>query len=377
MARRTQRRLGDGSIFYDKKRRRWVAMLSQPITEEGKRRRLRRTFPTRDEAKAFLSEQTAPALNVSADVTVSDLLDGWQDWLHRRGETGLLAPNTVAGYGHATAHVRTAFGRYLAAEVQVDDVERFLSTQLRVHSGRYVVLQHNVLNQAYRWGQRNRLLTWNPAQLSTCPARLEHKPGVALTVEQTQRLLHASQGNELHKLWVVMLGAGLRPGEAMGLTWPCIQLDVEPAVIHVRAYLRKGPEGMFLGAPKTTRSARSLDVPAFVADALEAHRDGCQSPSEGPWRDLVFATGNGTPYGHRNLRRALKRLCADAELPPLTLYDLRRTAGSLLGDAGVHLECVADLLGHSSVATTRRHYMRAVRPTVPHAVGLDAVLGGG
>ena len=34
-------------------------------------------------------------------------------------------------------------------------------------------------------------------------------------------------------------------------------------------------------------------------------------------------------------------------------------------DAGVHLECVADLLGHSSVATTRRHYVRAVRPTVP------------
>jgi integrase len=54
---------------------------------------------------------------------------------------------------------------------------------------------------------------------------------------------------------------------------------------------------------------------------------------------------------------------------------LRRTAGSLLVDAGVHLECVADLLGHSSVATTRRHYVRAVRPTVPHAVGLDAVLG--
>jgi integrase len=41
----------------------------------------------------------------------------------------------------------------------------------------------------------------------------------------------------------------------------------------------------------------------------------------------------------------------------------------------VHLECVADLLGHASVATTRRHYVRAVRPTVPHAVGLDAVLG--
>ena len=43
-------------------------------------------------------------------------------------------------------------------------------------------------------------------------------------------------------------------------------------------------------------------------------------------------------------------------------------------DAGVHLECVADLLGHSSVATTRRHYVRAVRPTVPHAKQMDVVV---
>jgi integrase len=54
------------------------------------------------------------------------------------------------------------------------------------------------------------------------------------------------------------------------------------------------------------------------------------------------------------------------------LYDLRRTAGSLLVDAGVHLEQVADLLGHADVATTRRHYVRAIRPTVPHAKALDA-----
>ena len=129
-----------------------------------------------------------------------------------------------------------------------------------------------------------------------------------------------------------------------------------------------------MGAPKTTYSARSLDMPAFVSDALRAHLDVREARVEGVGRDLVFPTGAGTPHGHRNLRRALRGLCEQAELPALTLYDLRRTAGSLLVDAGVHLECVADLLGHASVATTRRHYVRAVRPTVPHAVQFDAVL---
>jgi len=351
-------------------------MVSLPKIGDGKRRRSKRTFRTKAEAMGFLTGGDVPE-PVPVDVTVGVLLDGWQEWVCRRAEANQLAPNTVAGYGYATAHVRTAFGGYLASDVTVDDVERFLASQLRVHSGRYVVLQRNVLDQAYRWAQRNRLLTWNPAQLSSCPGQLDHKPGVALTAEQAQRLLEASAGDRLQALWAVMLGVGLRPGEAMALTWPCVDLGSEPGVLHVRHYLRRGPEGMFLGAPKTTYSARSLDMPTFVSNALRAHSEGCESPPEGVWRDLVFATGAGTPHGHRNLRRALRGLCEQADLPALTLYDLRRTAGSLLVDTGVHLESVADLLGHSSVATTRRHYVRAVRPTVPHAVGLDAVLRSG
>ena len=49
----------------------------------------------------------------------------------------------------------------------------------------------------------------------------------------------------------------------------------------------------------------------------------------------------------------------------MALCDLRRTAGSLLVDAGVHLEQVADLLGHADVATTRRHYVHALTSQRP------------
>ena len=287
--------------------------------------------------------------------------------------------STVELYELCIRHLRTGLGTRCAVDVSVDELERFLACQSERLSGRYVVMQRNVLDQTYRWAQRNRLLTWNPAQLSTCPAQLDHKPGVALTASQAQRLLEASRGDRLHALWAVMLGVGLRPGEAMALIWPCVDLDSDPGVLHVRHYLRRGTDGVFLGAPKTAQSARSLDMSTFVSDALRAHSEGPETRPEGVWRDLVFSTGGGggTPHGHRNLRRALRRLCEDADLPVLTLYDLRRTAGSLLVDAGVHLECVADLLGHSSVATTLRHYVQAVRPTVPHAVGLDAVLRSG
>ena len=364
---------GRGSLFFDSERERWVVMTSLPKTVDGKRRRSKRTFLTKVDAMSFLTEGCTQQLE-QIDLTVSDLLEGWSESLYRRSENGLLAPKTIEGYGNAVTHLRAGLGECLASDVGVDDVERFLSKQAIKHSGRYVFMQRNVLDQAYRWAQRNRLLTWNPAQLSTCPTQLNYKQGTVLTAPQAQTFLETTKGDRLHALWAVMLGAGLRPGEAMGLTWDCVDLNSDPSVLHVRHYLRTGKDGVFLGQPKTAQSARSLDLPDFVVDALRTHAETSETRAEGAWRDLVFATSSGTPYAHRNLRRALKRVCANAGLPSLTLYDLRRTAGSLLVDAGVHLECVADLLGHSSVATTRRHYVRAVRPTVPHAKQLDKAL---
>ena len=364
---------GRGSLFFDEERERWVVMKSLPKTVDGKRRRLKRTFKTKAEAMSFSTEGCAQQ-SKQIDLTVSDLLDVWHERLSRRAETGSLAPKTLARYSNAATHLRSSLGSYPASDVSVDDVERFLSKQTHIYSGSYVALQRNALDQAYRWAQRNRLLTWNPAQLSTSPTQLNYKQGTVLTAPQAQTLLETTKGDRLHALWAVMLGAGLRPGEAMGLTWDCVDLNSDPSVLHVRHYLRTGKDGVFLGQPKTAQSARSLDLPDFVADALRSHAETSETRAEGVWRDLVFATSSGTPYAHRNLRRALKRVCTNAGLPSLTLYDLRRTAGSLLVDAGVHLECVADLLGHSSVATTRRHYVRAVRPTVPHAKQLDKAL---
>ncbi len=363
---------GAGTVFYNNKLNRWIVMVPMPKTFDGKRKRLKRSFKTKTEAMKFLTTETTEEDPV--ELTVADLLDGWHSSLTHRAKTGSLAPKTLSRYGNAATHLRSNLGGSLASDVTVDDVERFLLMQTDMHSGSYVALQRNALDQAYRWAQRNRLLTWNPAQLSTCPAQLNYKQGTVLTAEQAQTLLHATGGDRLHALWAVMLGVGLRPGEAMGLTWDCVDLNSDPSVLHVRHYLRTGKDGMFLGEPKTAQSARSLDIPTFVTEALKEHAGSSETRAEGVWRDLVFATSSGTPYAHRNLRRALKRVCANAGLPSLTLYDLRRTAGSLLVDAGVHLECVADLLGHSSVATTRRHYVRAVRPTVPHAKQMDGIL---
>ena len=375
MTKQKARRLGEGSVFYDKNRRRWVAMVPLPRSGDGTRQRLRRTFHTKLEAEEFLADTTAGhSVPVSAHLTVTDLLDGWRRARRRRAAQGELSPNTVQVAEYVAQRIQQALGHRTAEQLSVDEVEEFLSAQTLQVSLRYVQMQRNALDQAYKWAARNRLLTWNPAVLASLPHKARSDHGQVLTADQASSLLESSRGSRWHALWATMLGAGLRPGEALALTWPCLDLDDTPGVLHVRHYLRTGTDGPFLGEPKTARSSRSLDLPHFTTQALKQLQAASESPCVGVWAGLVFHTDTNQPIGLPNARRALRRACADAGLPRLCLYDLRRTAGSLLVDAGVHLEQVADLLGHADVATTRRHYVRAMRPTISHAQLLDVVV---
>jgi hypothetical protein len=65
-------------------------MASLPKTSDGKRRRVRRSFETKSEAAAFLAEGSvsSEAIDVAANLTVNDLLVGWQGWIKRRVEGG-------------------------------------------------------------------------------------------------------------------------------------------------------------------------------------------------------------------------------------------------------------------------------------------------
>ena len=100
MGSRNRGEYGAGSLFHDRGSHRWVVMAPLPKGADGKRRRLRRTFKTRAEAVAFLAEgcpPLAPEIEPT-DLTVCDLLDGWQGWVRRRVDAGDLSVSTADLY---------------------------------------------------------------------------------------------------------------------------------------------------------------------------------------------------------------------------------------------------------------------------------------
>jgi len=87
------------------------------------------------------------------------------------------------------------------------------------------------------------------------------------------------------------------------------------------------------------------------------------------WADsrLVFATRAGTPLSASNVRRELDRITLEAELPGVTPNELRHTAASNLSAAGVPIEQIADVLGHTDTAMLMEVYRHAVRPSIDAA----------
>jgi integrase len=84
--------------------------------------------------------------------------------------------------------------------------------------------------------------------------------------------------------------------------------------------------------------------------------------------DLVFPSQVGTPADASHVRRSFRRVVAAAGLNPddWTPRELRHSFVSLLSDAGLPIEQISRLVGHTGTATTETVYRKQIRPVIVH-----------
>jgi len=181
--------------------------------------------------------------------------------------------------------------------------------------------------------------------------KLEREPeGRArwLTVEEATRLLDAcreSRNPALVDLVEFSLFTGLRQAEALGLDWN--RVDRSRGVILL----------------EITKSGRRREVPLNDgADAVLVRR----GPKE---EGLVFGARS---FDH--FRSAWERALTRAKLMDFRFHDLRHTYASWLVQKRVTLLEVKDLLGHASLAMTKRYSHLAPEHLRQAAASLDGVL---
>lgn len=194
-------------------------------------------------------------------------------------------------------------------------------------------------------------------------------------------------------MWLAA-GAGLREGEALGLTVPRAEFLARRLVIIEQMQNRQ------LSPLKTKASARVIPVDDLVLTAITAHM---QRWAPGPdqllvtnrlgqpvqrnsfgdcWREAVSAARTcGKPPAPGGTRHAgCREQCADPAhmLPRGTrFHDLRHFYASTLIAAGLHPKVIQERLGHATMAETMDTYGHLFPDAEDLGRGvIDAVLAG-
>jgi len=357
----TKRGNGEGTIYQRSGSERWEAGFSY-VDAEGRRRRRTLYGRSRREVAAKLREA---GRRQEAGETVADSRDTVAAFMARWVAEALpasgLKQTTAENYATLLrVHVVPALGHHRLDALTPADVQRWINAKRASGlSDRTVQLAHAVLRralgQAVKWGEARR----NVAALVDRP-RVAHKEAEHLTPAQAQAFLDAARGDRLEAFYSVAIACGLRRGEALALRWSDVDLDGGTLRVS-RTLSRTAAHGLTFTEPKTSRSRRTVPLPAPCVEQLRAHRsrqaaERLRAGSMWLDHDLVFPSEIGTPLDPRNALRACQAVAVRAGLGHVKLHTLRHTCASLLLAQGVHPRVVMETLGHSGISITMDIY---------------------
>ncbi len=251
-------------------------------------------------------------------------------------------------------------------QIQVMDLEEYMeylkyrtdekNQEIVVNKERGIMRKLSSLKSFYNYFYRQERLKNNPAALVQLP-KLHEKEIIRLEPDEVVRLLDAAEDGErltdkqrrFHEktkvrdvaLLTLLLGTGIRVSECVGLDLTDVNFENGGIRIH-----RKGGKEV------------TVYFGDEVQDALEAYiaERKAMIPESGS-ENALFLSLQMKRISVRSVENLVKKYARiAAPLKKITPHKLRSTYGTSLYQETGDIYLVADVLGHSDVNTTKKHY---------------------
>lgn len=294
------------------------------------------------------------------------------EWLDRHiGSLSGVERKTITDYKRYTeSDIGPALGAIPLSKLTREEVAAWVNAMRDAGAaGGTIQNKHGFLSGALKRAVEDGHLAANPCQGIRLP-RTEEKERVFLTRDEF-RILKAAFSEHYQPLVEFLVASGCRASEALALKPSDVDRD-KGTVRIARAWKRGGPEGYYIGPPKSKKSNRTINVPRSVLDQLDY---------SGEW---LFTGTNGKPVRlyswrsnvwYKSLAKARAKDANDPNKPVLLkkpcIHDLRHTCASWMIQAGVPLPVVQAHLGHESIKTTVDRYGHLDRSN--HEAAADAI----
>lgn len=318
------------------------------------------------------------------NTTINELFDLW---CHiKRG----LKDNTFQNYKYMyNTFVRPKFGKLKISQVKKSDVKRFYNylADERGLQASTIDSIHTVLHQVFDLAVDDGYIRSNPSERVLKELKQAHcfqtEKRKALTVAEQELFLDYLRNTPRYRHWypifAVMLGTGLRVGEATGLRWCDIDLDEGLIdVNHTLVYYCHGPQkgcSFNVNTPKTKAGERTVPMMDDVKEAFLLEKQNqedagvkCKAIVD-CYTDFIFINRYGDVQHQGTLNKAIRRIIRDCNdevllkgekdpvlLPPFSCHSLRHTFATRLCESGINIKVIQDVLGHADISTTMDIY---------------------
>lgn len=345
---------GEGTIFKNKHRNRWVVAC---YDYTGIRRT--ESFKRKVEAEKWLTHQLDArdrmqgTYVVKPKETLEEYLAGWL--FSRRHQ---VRSNS---HRHYESTIRNLINPYIgmlkASTLSQGDVEAVLNTLADKGYGHgSIVGVLRTISKAYNDGIRRKEQLHNPA---TGVQMLSIKPVVSRAIPARDLdQLYSTANESPYDLARLMVGAeiGIRPSEIMGLMWSDIS-GVELSINVVRQVQRVKGMKLHFAETKTDRLGPIPLTERQMAILVNHHRH--QMLNRANWKfdtGVIFPNKVGNLQDETSDKEWMRNLCIRAGVPLYTRYQLRKTAFTNFLK-GADIGTTKAFSGHTSTKTLEDHYI--------------------
>ena len=386
---KTKRRDPQGRVLKDGERTKGKGYEFRWTDRFGKRHSVFASTLTelREKEDELTRNQTEEISNNEKKVTLNNLYVLW-----RKVKKG-LKPNTFQNYQYMyEQYVMNSFGNVKILELKKSDIKKFYNSLYEKGLKPSTIDSiHSVIHQVLEAAVDDDLIRYNPSDKALKELMMEHsqenKKVKALTQEEQALFVNYMYNDPVDRRWypifVVMMMAGLRVGEATALQWK--DVDFENNTIDINktlVYYDIIAEHTYRHAMNTTKTAagkRKVEMIEMVKEAFRMEKEWqqeagitCQTNVDG-YDDFIFLNRYGNVHNNSTLNKALDRVVRNCNehvlktsekadpllLPKIHNHMLRHTYGTRLNDAGVNVKAMQTMMGHRDLETTMQVYVDA------------------